>query len=476
MAVSPRSVEEIVESMGDTMDGIDPTIDTTKGPIAVLLYAFSAELTRAEQMAGYLSILYNLEQAEDIDDDDVENIGNNYGLDPDVGRLADVIITYYRLSRPEEGLSYKVYEGDLVGSEDGRFIFAVTEDVTMDGDNADVYFNADEQRYEINVPAQSVSVGDDFNLTEGTINTLFTPSADFDGATNPDPAQNGEDPLSKMEFRNIVWNNLQALDSDMAGNLIQTVLDADPVGIKDVRLLGSTDYANFERLSVTRGRTAYDIYVITDTITPEVMTYTALGGETVIPIENSPVQSVQYVNVDGVPVPFAFLPDLRKEYRRSPRADDRVELTGDDLQPGQIVEVKYFYYSKINDAQTQIEGGQKPFGNDVLTRLAYPIPVFIAAKLLTDAAEDRDRVEANILDFTDSYMKDPVSPSPTRVVFPDTMDPRDYEDQVESTIPGVASFNVINFNRLDNAVRDVAVIEFNGVNEYAVLSPNFLII
>lgn len=476
MSVSPRSIEEVVESISDTMESIDPTIDIQKGPIAVLLYAYANEISNAEQMAGYLSLLYQLEKAEDIDDDDIESLGNNYGLDPDVGRLADAIVTLYRTSRPEAGTTYRAYAGDLVGSEDGRFIFSLVDDVAMDGDNADVYYNADEQRYEINTRVESVAVGDDFNLAAGTIDTLFTPTADFDGVTNPDPAQNGQDSLSKLDFRNVVWNNLQALDSDMAGNVILTILNTDPVGVQDIRLVGSTDYSNFERLSVTRGRTAYDAYVITDTIAPEVMTYTALGGETFITIENAPVQSIQYMNVDGASVPFAFLPDLRKEYRRSPKAEDKVQIAGDALQPGQIVEIKYFYYDKLKEAQEQFTDRSKPFGTDLLVRLAYPIPVFIAARLLTDAAEDRDRVEANILDFTEAYLRDPISPSPSRVVFPDTFDPRDYEDQVTSTVPGVASFDVINFNRLDKAVRDVAVIEFNGLNEYAVLSPSFLIV
>jgi hypothetical protein len=261
----------------------------------------------------------------------------------------------------------------------------------------------------------------------------------------------------------------------MAGNIIIKILETDPVGIKDIRLVGSTNYETFERLSVTRGRTAYDVYVITDTIGPAVQSYTALGNEESILIESAPVQSVQYVNVDGTPTAFSFTPDLRKEYRRSPLAEDRVRIAGDPLQPGQVVEIKYFHYNKLKEAQLQLTGGSKPFGSDVLVRLAYPVPVFIAARMVAEAAEDRDRIEANILDFTEYYLRDPYSPSPIRTIFPETMNPRDYEDQVKDSVPGIATFDVINFNRLDRAVQDVAVIEFNGFNEYAVMSPSFVL-
>jgi len=471
MATSPRGVDEIIEALNNTFDDVDPTIDVSKGPIAVLNYATAIELSRTEQQAAYLGTVYQLENADEIDEDDIEALGNNYALDPNVGSLADAIVTFYRESRPEVGQSYPVPEGALVGTDDERYTFITIADAIMSGDSAAIYYNPTERRYELRVEVEAISIGDDFNLPPGTITSILSGVTDFDGVTNDEAAFGGLDPIDRTSFRNLIWNNLQALDSDLAGRLLTTVYEYD-VGATDIGMVSSADFDTFERQAYVNGRTAYDIYVITDTLGPELQTFTALGGELSILIEKPPVQSVQYVMVDGARTTFQFLPDSARAFRGSPRADDRVTLIN-PLQPGQTVEIQYFNYDGIVRANAALQGGQRPFGNDVLVRLAFSVPIFISARMTATSADDQGEVQAAVLDFTEAYLNDPASPSATRRLLVTILDPADYQQQVLASVPGISTFNVLQFLRLDEGVQDLSVIELDGRTEYPVLSPGF---
>jgi len=469
MATAPRNVDEIIESMGETFEDIDPTIDVAKGPLGVLIYATATELSATETQAAYLTTVYQLENTEDIDDDDIEALGNNYSLDPNVGELADAVVTFYRESRPIAGEVYVIPQGALVGTEDQRYTFITTDDIVMDGNNPDIYYNPTERRYEVRGEVEAVSIGDDFNLPPETITSIISGVNDFDGVTNFEAALGGFDPLDRTSFRNLIWNNLQALDTDLTGRLVTTILDYD-VAATDVALVSSSEFELFERQAYVNGRTAYDVYVITDTLGNELQTFTALGGELSIPLDKPPVQSVQYVMVDGERATFTFTPDSAQAFRNSPRANDRVTLST-ALQPGQTVEIKYFNYEGIVDANTALQGRGKPFGNDVLVRLGYAVPVFVQARAVATSAEDQDAVNVAIQEYTEFYFNDPISPSATRKRFGATLDPRDYQDTVLAAVPGLSTFTVLVFARLDEGVQDVSPIEFDGRTEYPVLSP-----
>lgn len=474
MASSPREVEEILGSFQQTFEDIDPTIDITKGPMAVFLYAASEEIARTEAQAAYLQTVYRVESADELEDDDINALGRNYGLDPDAGDVAVVVVTLYRESRPAASELYLASEGDLVGSEDGRFVFALASDATMNGDTPDIYFNADEKRYEVNVRAEAVSIGEDFNLPSGTISTFVSDISDFDGVTNYSIASGGNDPLDKLQFRTLLWNTVLGIDSDIVGKLITAVYDADPTGFTDIKLVPSTELEIFERLKALNGKMGYDIYTITNQIVEWLYQFTANGSETSITLDRAPAANVQYVTVDGVAVPFNFAPDTTQTVRRSSRAQDKVVLT-DPLEAGQIVEIKYFYYENIWNASQILQGRSKPFGTDVLVRLGYAIPVFIAAELSVLSADDKDSVVGEIQDFTEAYLNDPISPSTTRRTFVDALEPREYQESVLREVTGVAKFTVTHFNRVDRATSDIELIEFDTKTEYPVMSPNFVV-
>jgi len=472
MANTPRDLSEILDAVRETHRDIDPTIDITKGPMSVLLYTFSSELTRVEQHTSYLTSVYQLEIANDLDDDDIENLGRNYGRDSDVGANASVIMTFYRYDRPEAGQIYVVDEGTLVSTNDARYVYALVQEVRMVGDSADVYYNADRRRYEVNVSASAIAIGVDYNLPEETIDNIVTDTSGFDGAVNLSAAVNGRDPLGKTEFRNQIWEAVQGLNSDIAGYFATVIFDNNGGAVDDIAIVPSSDLTLFKRYPYLNEKMGYDIYIITNDMEQDVQTGTALGGETKIVLDKKPVLSVETVFVDGQSVPFEFVPDSTPAFQGSPQGNDHV-LLDTALTTSQVYEIRYFYYAVIYNSFFSFEGRGSPFGTEVLPKRPQDIPIYVAGTLRLSAIYDREEVINDTRLFTTAYLNDPTSPSFTRRTFYTTLDPVLYRDAVVDNVGGVASFTLTNFVRVDSAVNDIEVVEFDGATELPVISELF---
>lgn len=475
MAITPRSVDDILESLRQTRQQVDPIADSNKGPMSVILYCYANELARVEQHASYLSSIYQLELADELPREDLENLGRNYGKDPNVGQPATVTVTVYMYSRPAADATYTLAEGTLVSTVDGRYIFATVRPVTMNGASADLYYNADTQRYEVSVLAEATAVGDDYNLPEGTLTAFIGNVPDFDGVTNNKPASNGSDPLSPIQFRNVIWDSMQGLNEDIGGNIIATIYEVNPAAFDSISFVPSFDYKNFKRLKYMNGKLGYDVYLISDLFLDDIITGSAIGGETDIVLQKKPVLGVEYVTVDGQPVPFAFVQDRTSPYSGSPLGFDKVTLST-ALLPAQSYEIRYYYYSLVYDAWEALRWKYFPFQTDVLCRRANAIPVFVRARMTTTSLVDRDTVVNDIRLFTESYFRDPSTVSSAQRTFVQALDPYDYQESVVRAVNGIATFALTDFVRIDKALMDIETITFDGMTEYPLLSPLFEIV
>lgn len=471
MAQSPRTTEDIIVSLSSTHETIDATIDIQKGPISVLLYAFAAELARVEQFTSYLTTLYNMDRIEDFEEDDIENIGRNYGKDPFTGDAAEGIVTFYRFDTPESTIQYYVPSGTLVSTSDIRYVFSVIDDVVMNGSAAEVYYNPDTRRYEVNAKVAAISAGDDFNVPPGVIDQIASDVPDFDGVINMAATRNGADPFDVLQFRNIIWEAMQGLNPAIYGRVVSTILEADPVNTDNVSIVPSADFENFARLKMLNGTVAYDFYVITDNISEEIQSDFANGGEQSIILQKRPVNSVEYVLVNGQSVPFAFNPDTDPATRGSGLSNDRVALTT-PLLPAQRYEIKYFSYAAISDSQNQLDSDQSPFGAELLIRLADPVPVYIGGTIGISTVSDKDTTIETMRLFTSAWLKSPGNIG-GRQEFIDSLDPAEYQSAMRENVIGLTRFSLTNFVRMDQALADIEQIVFNGLTEYPLLSPNF---
>ena len=360
MALTPRTLDDILSSLRRTRGDVDPYADSTKGPISVLLYCYATGLSRVEQHASYLMSVYQLETADLLARDDLDNLGRNYGKNPNVGKPARVNLTFWMQSRPQAGKLYNIDAGTLAGTQDGRYLFSTIRTVTLVGNSAELYYNADLLRYEISVMAEATAVGDDYNLPEGTIASIIGTLLDFDGVTNKKQASNGTDPLTPTQFRNMIWDALQGLNANLAGNIISTIESLDPAGYDDIRLVSSANLESFKRTKLLNGKLGYDVYMLTDVYADDIYTGTAQGGETEIVLPTRPVLSVEYCTVDGRAVPFTFQQDTTTVYTGSPLSSDKI-LLASPLYPAQTFEIRYYYYSLVQDSWAALQGRNSPF-------------------------------------------------------------------------------------------------------------------
>lgn len=468
---APRSADEILQDIKETTRELNPSVDIMKGPIALLFYSYIKDLERAEEFAGHLQDVYQLENADNLEDADLAALGNNYGKDLNRGRAAQHLVHFYRYSRPEVNKTYEVPSGAACSSNDGRYIFTSDSSRTMDGNYADSYYSPDDNWYEIPVLVEAEAAGADYDLPPETITKVLTSLEDFDGCINKfDVRRSGSDPVDPIQFVIQIQNTLQGIGSDIAGHIIDVLQDIDPTGYDDISMVPSTNYELFKRYKTLQGKLGYDIYVISDVIIDHVQEGIAKGGELEIPLDHKPVLSVTYVSVNGTPVAFDFNPDTDPELRGSPLASDTIVLTT-PLLPLQAYQITYQYYDFVYQGWQAFQGRQGPFGADVLVRLADPIDVYIAGEADISASYDREEVISDMRTFTERYLRNQNNPSQTR--FPTLLEPTPYVDAIKAAVSGLNNLKLTGFIRTDNASLAVESIPFNGATEYPILAANY---
>jgi len=468
---APRSADEILEGIKETTRELNPAVDIMKGPIALLIYSYIRDLERAEEFSGYLQDVYQLENAELLEDADVIALGNNYGKDPNRGRAAQHLVHFYRYTRPEVNKTYDVPAGTACSSGDGRFIFNSDTSRTMDGNYADIYYSPDDSWYEIPVLVEAEAAGADYDLPPETITKVLTDLEDFDGCINKfDVRRSGADPADPIQFIIQLQNTLQGIGSDVAGHIIDVLQDIDPTGYDDISIVPSTNYELFKRYAILQSKLGYDIYVISDVVIDYQQEGIAQGGELSIPLDHKPVLSVTSVSVNGTPVAFDFNPDTNVETRGSPLADDKVILVT-PLLPLQAYQITYQYYDFVYQGWQAFQGRQGPFGADVLVRLANPIDIYIAGEADISASVDKEEVISDMRTFTELYLRDQNNPSQTR--FSTLLEPTHYVDSIKAAVAGLNSLKLTGFIRTDNASLAVESIPFDGSTEYPVLAANY---
>lgn len=473
MPTTPRDVPSYLNDLINSVRRIDYRIDMEKGPIAALAYGFATQGNQTESFSSYLQSLYQLSDPTLIRDEDMYELLLNFGKDPGVARRSRVPVYFFRQTRPKAGELYYVRAGTVISTDDGRLNYQVIEERTMNGDIPDVYFNPVDRRYEISAMCEAIAIGTDYNLPPGNINTINTVQDDFDGCINKTYARRGNDPPDKFGQRNIIWNTLQGVNQNLAGNIGSVISDIAPNGVDAFEIVTSTDFIHFKRLSILQGKIGYDVYMITDSLSEYIDHDTAAGGETFISLDRKPVLSVRYVAVDGIEVPFSLDVDTSDALRGSPLANDRVQLAT-PLQPGQVWEVGYLYYDVIYETNEAIRSrNTRLFGSDVLGRQADAVEIYIAGSTTTFATAETSDVINDLRAFTEDYLRDPDNPGVSFQTFVPVLDPSDYQRAAESTVNGLQDLKIDRFVRLDQATMDIERISMNGLTEYPALSVNF---
>lgn len=466
---TPRSIDTIVNSIQTNAADVNPAMDLRKGPLGVLLWAFSGELSRAETNASYLVGVHQFENADLIEPQDLTALGRNYGKNPNIGRATRTLVHFYRYARPAPNKTYQIPAGSSVSSSDTRFVYNTLNSVIMDGNYADIYFNPTNHWYEIPVLVEAIAVGSDYDLPPQTITKLLSGLEDFDGCVNKfDVRRTGSDQAAPIQFINSLQNTMQGIGTDLAGKMVDILQDIDPTAFDDVGFVPSTDYTRFVRGKALHGSLGYDLYVISDSVQETLQEGVAKGGEITIPLTYKPALSVAYVSVNGLPVTFTFEQDQDPQFQGSPLCDDKVRLTT-PLLPLQTYQISYIYYDFVYQGNEAFKGRSRPFQTDVLVRRANPVQIYVSGELSVQGTADRNQVVTDLQTFTQKYFRDPTLSSSYYRTFVTSLDPNDYVATAKTIVSGLSNLRLTGFIRLDRAFLPIERILFDGATEYPLL-------
>jgi hypothetical protein len=473
MTTTPRDTETVLSSLETTTRDVNPSLDTQKGALSTIYWAVASETSKTEAQCAYLQSIYQLDNPTLIDDSDMFKLARNFGQEPMRARASRGTVWFFRNSRPEAGMMYWAYAGTVVSTTDSRFNYAVTVTGTMNGDNAEAYYNSTTRRYEIPVEVEAVAEGSDYDLPPNTIINISTSQEDWDGCVNTEYMRRGADPVDKFQLRDILYSKMQGLDSTVEGNLTTIVSDTDPFAYDDLQIVPSSDLTAFVRHAYLTDKMGTDVYIITDNVSSTSQYGVAAGGETEVILDHAPLYAIIYCLVDGLAVPFSASYDTSAALQGSSRATDKIVFTS-ALQPAQTYEIRYQYYDLIYDVNQRVTGRERQFGTDVLYRRATPIPVWIEGQITTFANQAAGVSVDYVSEFATRYLRNPSDPNGTsKQTFVGSLDPYDFQTKVEQNVNGITQFRLTKFVRMDNYSMDVEYISFNGKTEYPMLSPLF---
>jgi len=339
-----KTLEEVEESIVESVQTSDPSLDAAKGPIRdIMIQPVAPEITRIGEEAERISRLYSLEFAEVATQAEVNALSTNYGQAQGQGRPSTGFGFFMRFTRPAENETLTVPAGTLIATQEINFIYKVVETIQLDGINAESFFNPTRGTYEIQVEIQAVANGPDYDLPPLRIIRILTEIEGFTAFENRSETAGGLGFESKENQFKRVQTRLLGLDRGNVGGIASEVSDYSPELVKDVAVIQPKDRTLFKRPIDTP---ALDIYVIGEEIKSTNEEFAAIGGEEQFLLGRRPVQAVDVLTVNGAEVPFSVAIDTSVEYGTSTAANDRIILPT-ALNTGDIVKVSYSYNSLL---------------------------------------------------------------------------------------------------------------------------------
>ena len=454
-----RDVDEVLDSMQESVGDIDPSIDVAKGPVyESALVPWATEVSTLESKVDHLGELYQLERAEALDLEEVENIGRNFGQEMGQGFPSSGTLLFYAFDAPTSDIL--IAEGTLVSTEEGTYVYQTTQAATLYADTASAFYNAETRRYEIAITAEAVERGSEYDAKAGRVNVLLSQISGISGVTNSTDFGDGSQDQTKEEFAQDLRDLPLGNSLGTPGGIQALLLRLKGGAFDDSAVVTSADTALYERYSVTGMRFGVDVYVIGRQLASTTYSYTMTGSETEVALPNVPVYSVTSVLVDGAAVTYTLVTDTNTARRGSPLAQDKVVL---DSAPGagKNVFVTYTYNKLITDLDDEITSSEDNlFRADTLVREAKPVETHVTLTVESYGAGTR---KTDVEDWCGDYFKDP-SRLTTRQTFPLEIDPADFLDNLETEVTiSVKSIDL--FQRPDRATSDVQTLIY-AENEY----------
>jgi len=364
--MAARTEEEILQSYQDNAKLADETVDVEKGPLySLIAVPLAATLQPTEAEAERLSQIYSIDFAKTASVEDSKAFLTNWSESAGGGSPSTVRVFFLKFSRPLTDEVITIPVGATVGNSDQSLQYVTVESASIIGSQADVYFNAGRRAYETSLLVQAVANGTQYDLPRGRINAKITQLDGIDQIENREDATGGIEAETTEQQITRVQDKFTGLAINTAAGNFTRVKRYDSARVLDVKPVLSTDRQLFRR--IVRGP-GTDYYILGTNLKTVNTTYTATGGETLIPAGKSAVQTVNTVKINNVPISnVSLIPDTSAEFGYSAQAFDQV-LLPTVLLAGDVVVTNLTYNALLESIQLDIFGEIRMFETSELAR------------------------------------------------------------------------------------------------------------
>lgn len=448
----PRSEDEVKRDVIATLNTIDPSIDTGKGPVYDgFIQPYAPEGSKIETDVEHLTALYSRVMAGTATNAEVEAFAANFGIVRSAGKRAKGFVYFYRFTRPGLNDSIEIPQGTVITNTDASLSYRTTERAFISGQYADSYYNSARNRYEIMVPLEASASGEAYSLPAYRVIRLSQIVFGIDGVENRSEVTGGTNSESNADLITRASAKFEGTDKGQPSGVESMVRNYDPSNCKDVSIVTQKDRALFTRIIHDP---AMDIYVIGQDIATAEDINTAAGGETLLNLEKVPAIQVDSVQVNGQDVTFTFLPDTTTQTRKSAEAQDQVLLAA-PLISGDIVDVNYQYNQLVRGLQDDLFSDEQRFFNtNMLAREA--IGAYVTCQANAKVASSYDLVTKQ------TELENALVALIESNLFVEEYVPSDVANQVRTSVSGVLEFTFTKFTRTVDGTLDVETVTFKA--------------
>jgi len=419
-----RTIKQIEDSMKDSIELKDNTVDSTNGPVwDILINPVPKELSASEQEASMLAQLHSTEYASVATGPQVAALRTSMRSPEGSGERATSTQLFWTPTIPEEGINIPI--GTIISVKDGSLLYQTTREIVVSGE-ATAFYSTDDFRYEFTVSIEAITSGTDYNIPIGRITEIVSDIEGISGTENISEAKGGTQSESKADTVSRLQKQFLGFDRGTDSGLISTyIYNEYPTLIKDLGIVKPKDLL-FKRLT---SRPAMDIYVSGTDPKNFVDTYTITAEDEVkdfinIVLENNPSLEITKVELaqtttggfniilleEGIDTnQYQYIRD-DTVYAGSVYAQDLIKVNSTNIFAGDKITITYNSENLVINIQTILFNNEaRMFDTDVLIKKALEteIRMSIMAKLLTLPSDSRsEEILTNLTqDFVD-YIED----------------------------------------------------------------------
>lgn len=399
-----KAIEDIRTELITSYNNLLPQLDLTEGTPERDLFIeaqISGNLQRIWDGIVYTQKLHApIVYYEDLNEVDIDNYCYTFNVFQTPSTYSTGKVIFFTTTEPTDDIN--IENGTVVSTVSATPIeFEVIGNYTIYAANANAYYNAVTERWEISCNVQALKAGAQYRAGSGTVKQIQSAITGISGCTNEDAISGGEEAESIINRLQRVGEKFQGRDLGPTAGIksflslytrdINVVGANDPLMLRDEGLGGAIDiYMIGEELE-----TEVDEITITSTglAVSANVEYTSTG----IVLSKQPVHEItNFQKNDTIISPdYYSLVEDTGVLKKSTRSNNKLELTSTGLAmigsfvAGDSLKITYLYNTLLTTIENDLNSTINHFHNrDYLLREMNEVIVDVSIRFKEVAGQD----------------------------------------------------------------------------------------